>query len=252
LDAYLEALKKFPSSDIRLKTEKGMAFHVKTDVFKEQMWYIQEDKKNPGSSSFIPLTPDRVAEIIEQNKAGKFPTDLKDYMIEVEVELPDYTDVVGQDSLSRFEHVFKRNKKKKKPNKNKQQANKPTNQSNKKVSPDKPVQGNKKPNRRPINKNTPKQKSDNAQKGIVPNPKPNGNKPKPNQPRRKKPVQANQNEGVKENPNQKQKGATVDNNIQKNAPKRKPNKNRRKPNPNKGGAEVQGKKSNTGNGKDSK
>jgi len=121
LDAYMEALKKFPRSDIKLKTKKGTAFHVKTDVFKEQMWYIQEDKDNPGANGFIPLTPERVAEIIKLNKSGEYPSDLKDFMVEIEVEVPDYTDVVGQDSLNRFEHVFKRKKKKrrnKKPNRN--------------------------------------------------------------------------------------------------------------------------------------
>jgi hypothetical protein len=81
---------------------------------KNQMWYVQDDKNNPGSSGFIPLSPDRVKEIIELNKEGKKPADLKDFMVEVEVEVPDYTDVVGQESLSRFEHVFKRKKKKKK------------------------------------------------------------------------------------------------------------------------------------------
>lgn len=122
LDAYLDALKKFPRSDVKLKTQKGIAFHVKTDVFKEEMWYIQEDKANPGSTNFIPLTPDRVREIIRMNKAGDFPADLKDFMIEVEAEIPDYTDVVGQDSLNRFEHVFKRKKKKRKKKGGEQQA----------------------------------------------------------------------------------------------------------------------------------
>lgn len=114
LDAYLDALKKFPSSDVKLKTKKGMAFHVKTDVFKEQMWYIQEDRENPGNTGFIPLTPERVREIIRLNKDGEIPADLKDFMDEIEIEVPDYTDVVGQDSLNRFEHVFKRKKKKRK------------------------------------------------------------------------------------------------------------------------------------------
>lgn len=114
LDSYLEALKKFPSSEIKLQTEKGSAFHVKTDVFKEQMWYIQEDKNSGVPGQFVPLSPERVKEIIELNKEGKKPVDLKEFMVEVVVEEPDYTNVVGQDSLNRFEHVFSRKKKKKK------------------------------------------------------------------------------------------------------------------------------------------
>ncbi|MCB9223717.1 MAG: regulatory iron-sulfur-containing complex subunit RicT [Crocinitomicaceae bacterium] len=114
LDAYVEALKKFPSSDVKLQTQKGTAFHVKTDVFKEQMWYIQEDAESNLPGAFVPLSPERVKEIIEMNKNGKKPADLKDFIVEIEVEEPDYTNVVGQDSLNRFEHVFTRKKKKKK------------------------------------------------------------------------------------------------------------------------------------------
>ncbi|NOQ70963.1 MAG: hypothetical protein GQ574_03115 [Crocinitomix sp.] len=188
LDAYLEALKKFPRSDVRLKTEKGVAFHVKTDVFKEQMWYIQEDKKNPGAGGFIPLTPDRVHEIIKLNKAGETPADLKDFMIEVEVEVPDYTDVVGQDDLNRFEHVFKRGKKKKKKKKpsgggqQTQNSNKPNAQGNK------PNPQKRKPNpnqKKKVNPNQVKTEGNsspnkpNPQKKKRPNNNPNRKKPNP-------------------------------------------------------------------------
>ena len=119
LDVYIDALKKFPSADVKLKTEKGIAYHVKTDVFKELMWYVQNEGDKSGPGVFIPLSPLRVKEIIKLNKEGKKPADLKDFMVEVEEEeLPDYTNVVGQDSLNRFEHVFKRKKKKKKKNRN--------------------------------------------------------------------------------------------------------------------------------------
>jgi len=121
LDSYLDALKKFPSSDVKLQTEKGTAFHIKTDVFKGQMWYMQEQRgEDSGPSIFVPLTPEDVKEIIEMNKAGKKPLDLKSYMVAVEVAEPDYTNVVGQDSLNRFDNAFKKksknkNKKKKGP-----------------------------------------------------------------------------------------------------------------------------------------
>jgi cell fate regulator YaaT (PSP1 superfamily) len=115
LDSYLDALKKFPSADVKLQTEKGVAFHVKTDVFKGQMWYLQEYRgEDSGPSIFVPLSPEDVKEIIEMNKAGKKPVDLKSYMVEVEVAEPDYTNVVGQDSLNRFDSAFKKKKKKKK------------------------------------------------------------------------------------------------------------------------------------------
>lgn len=227
LDAYLEALKKFPRSDIRLKTQKGVAFHVKTDVFKDQMWYIQEDKKNPGAGGFIPLTPDRVHEIIKLNKAGEEPVDLKDFMIEVEVEIPDYTDVVGQDDLNRFEHVFKRNKnkkRKKKPIGGGQQT-----QNNKKPQ----AQGNKpagegqkrKPNPNQKRKPNPNQKK--TENGSTTQ----NNKPaNPNQQKKKRP-----NNNPNRNKKNPQEAKTGNENKEPRSEKtgtKKPNnnRNRRKPN----------------------
>lgn len=130
LDQYIEALKEFPRTDIKLNTEKGRAFHIKTDVFLKQMWYLYENNSEGAGSGFIPLKPERVREIIKMNKAGKKPVDLKEFMEIVEVKEPDYTNVVGQDSLNRFEHVFKR-KKKKKSNKNRNRSNQQNHNKNK-------------------------------------------------------------------------------------------------------------------------
>jgi len=115
LDMYLDAIKDFPKSDVRLKTEKGNSFHIKTDVFKRQMWFANE-----GEMGLIALTPEKVKEILKMNKEGKIPKDLKEFSIEIEVEKnapePGYENVVGQDSLNRFENTFKKKKKKKKNN----------------------------------------------------------------------------------------------------------------------------------------
>ncbi|MBC8043796.1 MAG: Signal peptidase-like protein [Rhizobacter sp.] len=46
LDGYLQALKKFPSIDSRVKTEYGMARIEKIDIFKEEVWLHHE---NSGS-----------------------------------------------------------------------------------------------------------------------------------------------------------------------------------------------------------
>jgi hypothetical protein len=97
-----------------------MAFHVKTDVFKQMMWFMYE-----GTSEFIPLTPDRVKEIMELNSQKVKPTDLKDFVKEVVVvSEPEYSNVVGQDSLNRFDTNFA---KKKKNNSNKPRPQGPRN-----------------------------------------------------------------------------------------------------------------------------
>lgn len=133
LDMYMDALKAFPKGDLRLRTEKGTANHVKTDVFKKQMWYAYEREAGTGSG-LIPLAPERVNEIKALNKDGKKPADLNDYVEEVFVQEPDYTNVVGQDSLNRFEHAFKkkRNKKRRKGPQNKGQNPQGTNSNQKK------------------------------------------------------------------------------------------------------------------------
>lgn len=113
LDMYLEELKSFPKSDVKIHTEKGSAFHIKTDVFKRQMWFAYSGEAAIGSG-LIALSPDRVKEIIALNKDGVKPKDLAQFTEKVEVEaVTDYENVVGQDSLNRFEHAFKSKKKKK-------------------------------------------------------------------------------------------------------------------------------------------
>jgi cell fate regulator YaaT (PSP1 superfamily) len=116
LDMYLEAIKSFPSTESKLQTEKGSAYHIKTDVFKRQMWFGYEGAAGVGTG-LIALTPERVKEIIQLNQAGKKPADLKAFEEEVVRKEPDYDNVVGQDSLNRFDNKFSNKKrKKKKPN----------------------------------------------------------------------------------------------------------------------------------------
>jgi len=110
LDMYTEALKALPKADIKLKTEKGDAYHVKTDVFKHLMWYAY-----PGEGALVVLTPEQVRKVQQMNKNGNTPRDLKEFAFEVEKEVEiGFDNVVGQDSLNRFENKQKNRKKKKK------------------------------------------------------------------------------------------------------------------------------------------
>lgn len=128
LDMYLDGLKAFPKGDVKLRTEKGTAVHIKTDVFKKQMWYAYEGEAGIGSG-LIPLHPDQVRDIIRKNKDGQKPMDLNEYIVVEEKEVTDYTNVVGQDSLNRFEHIFKTKKNKRRPNKSKQNNQNPKNET---------------------------------------------------------------------------------------------------------------------------
>ena len=109
LDMYTESLKSFPKAELKLKTEKGEAYHIKTDVFKRMMWYAY-----PEESAWIVLTPDQVKKIQDMNKKGTIPKDLKLYATEEEkpVEVG-FDNVVGQDNIARFSQKNKKRKKKK-------------------------------------------------------------------------------------------------------------------------------------------
>jgi len=84
LDQYVDALKEFPNTKVRLETKSGGAFHIKTDVFKQMMWYLIEKEK--GQNAIIPLSIERVKEIIELNKNDKKPDDLSDFAFTPEEE----------------------------------------------------------------------------------------------------------------------------------------------------------------------
>ena len=113
LDMYLEALKDFPSQETRLYTKKGMAFCQKTDIFKKTMWFSYKDEP----ANWHALTTDQVREILEKNKSKEEVGSLEQYATEnLEEEKKVFENVVGQDSLTRFDRP-KRRKKKNKPKK---------------------------------------------------------------------------------------------------------------------------------------
>jgi len=109
LDTYLDALKDFPRQDIVLKTKKGEAVFIKMDIFKRILWYTYKEDRN----KWFKLTVDNVKEIIDLNKNNVSATSLEDYEFELLVEnVVEFEDVVGQDSLTRFDVPKRKNKKK--------------------------------------------------------------------------------------------------------------------------------------------
>ncbi|MDD3720966.1 MAG: regulatory iron-sulfur-containing complex subunit RicT [Lutibacter sp.] len=112
LDTYLDALSDFPRQDIELKTIKGEAVFIKMDIFKRVLWYTYKNDRN----KWYKLTIENVKEIIDLNKANKPVASLEDYEFELLVEdAAEFEDVVGQDSLTRFDIPKRKNRNKKKP-----------------------------------------------------------------------------------------------------------------------------------------
>ena len=100
LDSYLDALKNFPKTEIKLHTEKGTAVCQKTDIFKGHMWYAYEGEW----MNWHKLTTDQANEIIELNSKKKKVTSLEEYAEElIEDTKNEFENVVGQDSLTRFD-----------------------------------------------------------------------------------------------------------------------------------------------------
>jgi len=111
LDVYLDAQKDFPDTSIALQTDKGTLRYQKSDFFRRIMWYAFTTEN--GSQQFIPLSVEKVTNIIELNKQGqtaKVEQEPITYMTGIPQEL-DYHDVIGDDSLTRFDHRKTQDKK---------------------------------------------------------------------------------------------------------------------------------------------
>lgn len=120
LDTYLDALKDFPDMDTKLYTEKGDAYCQKVDIFKEIMWFAYAN----APAQWLVLPVSKVKEIVAINKKKERVAALEDYVVESTQEVEKkFENVVGQDSLTRFDQP-----KRKKNNKNKKR--KPSNFKN--------------------------------------------------------------------------------------------------------------------------
>lgn len=185
LDSYMDALQDFPEvNNVKLETEVGRAFHQKTDIFRRTMFFSYTHEPD----NFIALPVDRVKEIMEMNKNSLKPTDLLIKMAPKVIEKkPDYENVVGQDSLTRFDKSKKAKSKNKKrngppnqnkpggnPNQQKQAAG--NNQNKPNPNPNKPNPNQNKPNNnrpRPNNSNRPRP-NNNGNNNNPPPPKTEG------------------------------------------------------------------------------
>jgi len=75
VDTYLDAQKDFPSTNIQLETEMGTFRFQKSDILKRIFWY---SKVGEQGGNMIPVSVDRVKEIIRSNKNGSKVSRLAD------------------------------------------------------------------------------------------------------------------------------------------------------------------------------
>lgn len=116
LDTYLEALESFPNTETKLHTAKGTASCQKIDIFKGRLWYAYEKE----GMNWHELSAEKANEIIEQNKKGIKPLTLEEFAFETPIpEKAALSDLVGQDSLTRFDQPKQKGKKRRNKKKNK-------------------------------------------------------------------------------------------------------------------------------------
>lgn len=106
VDSYVEAAKKLPPKDVRLETADNTYYYFKADIFKGEITY-STDKHVPAN--LVTLTAAEAWDMIARNKAGEKPLTLKEEN-EKEKKPSEYSDILGQDSLTRFDKKKKKNR----------------------------------------------------------------------------------------------------------------------------------------------
>lgn len=208
LDTYLDALQSFPKQDKVLKTEKGDAVFVKMDIFKKLLWYTYKEE----SFKWYKLSLDQVQEIIALNKNNEVALPLEEYELDnAEEASVDFENVVGQDSLTRFDTPKKQRRNNKKNNRrkptNKKETKAPANKKpvkkQQRNQPQKAEDGNKKDNKRVDNRrNKPRNNNKNRKpktEGNAQNKQAQPQNKKPRNPRRKNNNQRRNNNGSQKN-----------------------------------------------------
>ncbi|MCD8529172.1 MAG: hypothetical protein LRY27_04275 [Chitinophagales bacterium] len=120
LDTYLDALKGIPKNAEKLKTQEGLAYLRKTDIFKKELTY-NIDKTN----KYYKLSVEDVRKVQQMNKNNEMPATLADFNIQEEAKAKEVeeaysADLVGSVSLQTLE---KKSKNQKRRNKNKKRRN---------------------------------------------------------------------------------------------------------------------------------
>ena len=115
LDCYTDARREFPRINGPLQALDADYFHVKSDILARTMSFSTQ----PGSmAGLVTLSVGRVKEIMRLNAEGKKPEKItSDTIVDTTTEEPTYINVIGEDSITRFD----KSKKKKKKNKSKGQ-----------------------------------------------------------------------------------------------------------------------------------
>ncbi|MCF8361588.1 MAG: hypothetical protein K9G70_03105 [Prolixibacteraceae bacterium] len=112
VDSYLDEQRDFPPKE-KIETEEGAYIYLKSDVFK-RIYYYTLDSRAPTGQIAVPVA--RVKKIMRLNEKGEKPErliELDSIEVGTEKAIPNYENVVGQDSLTRFDKPKEENRRKK-------------------------------------------------------------------------------------------------------------------------------------------
>lgn len=98
-EVYVDAMKKFPSTNAMIRFQKGLALPKKSDPLRGLMWYAYE-----GENDLYALPVEKVNEIIEMNRSQQYPERLEDY----QVELMNAAALQQESSKAEFEQELRR------------------------------------------------------------------------------------------------------------------------------------------------
>ena len=135
VDSYVEAVKRMTAKEVRLETADATYFHFKHDVFKREIMY-STDKNVPAN--LVTIDADRAFEIIALNKAGEKPLTLQRDSESANTPASQYADILGQDSIARFDKKKKKRKPKQKQGAQQPQGKRPNEGQEKPAEPRKP------------------------------------------------------------------------------------------------------------------
>jgi len=175
VDAYVEAQKFLPSREIVLETKDSTYYHFKTEIFKKEITYSTD---KIFAANLVTIPAKRAFEVINMNKKGNKPATLE---ADVKQQQPKQTshDILGQDSLTRFDNVKKKKKKK---------SNGGNNGGQPVAKEQQPQENNNNHHRNNNNRpprNEHKQAADAGNNGQSKGPNKNPNRPSRNKPRNK-------------------------------------------------------------------
>ena len=107
VDCYMEAQKDFPSKDVVLQTRDSDYYVFKQDTLARTITY---STSKDGPYNTVTISTRRAFDIIEMNKRGQKPEKLS--LDGNKEEIPQFTDGVGDEELTRFDRSKRKKKSK--------------------------------------------------------------------------------------------------------------------------------------------